>query len=408
MQPKPDMRKVKLEERYAEIEALAERASLGDKDALYSLCEKLAGSVFFHVRCMLGNEMDAEDVTQNVLLRMCEKIGGLRESRAFRAWLCGIEINETRRFISMHARYGDVLNIEDHVDGICESHAECLPQEYVESKGLSHDVMDIVARLPVRQREAVILHYYDEMNINEVASAMRISHQNASRYLTLARKKIKAELESIPLSSRINALAVLSVSSLISDTFQTAALSFNPLNTTWIQSILERCQQNIFESSLDVAAATAGAVAETVAAFRVSFAALMGSLSTIFVAGALALGITFGGTAMPEVVLLEPPPGVEGRIVFTSGIDGFGEARVNPVRADLHMEGAEGDYSILQWWITSAGSEIILFEDQGGELEDVFGFLRESGAHGEYNLFIRFNDESGTIFRLLSNFYIEQ
>jgi len=282
-QQKPNIHHADPGGKYAEIEALAAKAALGDKNALYSLCEKLAGSIFFRAKCMLGNEMDAEDVTQNVLLRMCESIHALREAKAFRAWVCGIEINETRRFVAQHARHGEIVNIEDYLELLCENHADRLPQAYMEYQGLNNEVMEIISHLPVRQREAVMLHYYDEMNINEVAHVMGISHQNASKYLALARKKIKTELEKAPGIERISAITYLPMSALVSDTFQVSAADAGSVSAPWVQGALAMCQQCVFETSAEMAAVTAGALESAVAAFRLSYAAIMGSLSMFFI-----------------------------------------------------------------------------------------------------------------------------
>ena len=55
-------------------------------------------------------------------------------------------------------------------------------------------MMEIIATLPSRQREAIILHYYGGLSVTEVAAAMSIPHQSVSLYLKLARKKMREEL----------------------------------------------------------------------------------------------------------------------------------------------------------------------------------------------------------------------
>jgi len=181
------------EKRHSEFEAIVEKAIQGDESALCSLCEKLAKSIMYRARYMLGNDMDAEDVTQNVLLRVFENIKNLRESRAFRSWLSGIIINETRRYISEHSKHGVHLNIDDYFDTLIESKAEWLPCEHAESRADQKSVMEIVSRLPNRQHQAVMLRYYNDMSVTEVAQAMRIPHQCVSKYLTLALNKLRAE-----------------------------------------------------------------------------------------------------------------------------------------------------------------------------------------------------------------------
>ena len=196
---KRETEKTDNEKRYEEIEALAKKAIEGDNDALYKLCEEQARSILFRAKYMLGNEMDAEDVAQNVLLRVCENIRDLRKPKAFNAWLSRIVVNETRRYMAARAKRGQVEDIDDFMEELAEDDAQLLPGEYVEDASVHDAIMEIVSRLPVRQREAIILHYYDELKVTEVARAMGIPHQSASRYLSLARKKLRAELEGMGL-----------------------------------------------------------------------------------------------------------------------------------------------------------------------------------------------------------------
>jgi len=182
--------------RFNSQEALVEKAVCGDSFALYCLCERLAGSILYHTKYILCNEYDAEDVTQNILLRMCENIKSLRDTKAFGAWLGSIETNETRRFMAEHAKHVNVVNIDDHAEGLMEERAQCLPREFVEERCPDCNMMKMVLQLPVRQREAVMLRYFDDLSVTEVARAMNISHQNASRYLQIAQKKLRNELES--------------------------------------------------------------------------------------------------------------------------------------------------------------------------------------------------------------------
>jgi len=396
-----------LQTKNEELEALAQKASHGDSNALYSLCEKVAGSIFYHIKYMLGNDMDAEDVTQNVLLRMCERIGDLREAKAFRAWLGGIKINETRRHIALHAKYGNILNLEDHIDVLSEYHTDNLPDSYLECQAANQDVMEIVSHLPERQREAVVLHYYDDLSINEVARKMSIPHQNVSKYLAIAREKLKREMERKPFMARISAMAFMPASSLLSDTFNSASMGFDPESASCVINALAECQQYIYGDSPEALMATTGAFVTTYLSMKFSFAKVLGALSIFFVIGALALGIMFGGTHTNTVDMIRQPA-LEGSIIFSGGADLWGTQRVNPAGAELHINGGADNVKVVQWWITTVNSDKILYEGLGGDVGDVLTVLRESGQEGEYSLIFRFSDETGSVYRMLGNFFITE
>ena len=72
-----------LENEFNTTTYLVERSIEGDSDALSVLCEKISKGVMYRVSYGLENREDAEDVTQEVLIDVCEKIYELREPRAF-------------------------------------------------------------------------------------------------------------------------------------------------------------------------------------------------------------------------------------------------------------------------------------------------------------------------------------
>jgi RNA polymerase sigma-70 factor (ECF subfamily) len=192
---KLDARLESRDKRDAQLEALVRKAMQGDSNALYSLCEKLAKGVLYRTRYMLGHEMDAEDVSQNILTRVCENIQSLREPKAFRAWLAGIELNESRRLMSDNAKRAKVVDINDYLELLFEDYADRLPDRSAEEKDIRRSVMEILSCLPLRQREAVMLRYFEDLNVTEIARAMKITHQCVSRYLAIAREKLRAEIE---------------------------------------------------------------------------------------------------------------------------------------------------------------------------------------------------------------------
>jgi len=177
-----------------ELEALVEKASKGDRDALCELCEKIAKSILFQVTYILGNPAGVEDVSQEVLIRVCENIHNLRSPKAFKSWLSRIIINEKNRYLAKNMRQGDVLNIDDYLEKANEESEDFIPQEYVENRELREKVREIIMELPMRQREAVILHYYDGLSVTEIAKVLEVATQSVSKNLAIARGKLKKEL----------------------------------------------------------------------------------------------------------------------------------------------------------------------------------------------------------------------
>ena len=182
------------QEKNAAFDALVQTAISGDHDALCQLCEKIAKGVLYLTTYLVGNKTDAEDISQIILIRVFENIKSLREPKAFNGWLVRIISNESNRYLKSNMKFGVLLNIDDYLDNRVEVNEESLPHEYVENEEQRQAVIGVLSSLTERQKETVILHYYDGLSVTEVAEVMKISKQSVSEYLAVSRAKLKREL----------------------------------------------------------------------------------------------------------------------------------------------------------------------------------------------------------------------
>jgi len=385
------------------LEAITEKAIGGDKEALCMLCEEIAKSVLFRAKYILNNESDAEDVAQEVLIRVCENIGSLRSPKALKAWLGGIIMNESNRHIAKNMKKRATVDIDDYIESFEDDRDHIKPQGYVENVETRVAIMEILRNLPVRQREAVILHYYDELSVVEVAQAMGITKQNASKYLSLAREKLKNDIENAPVGSKLSAMAAVPVGAMIAETICAEAVAFAPANAAWAGGVVVQCQTSVAAQPVAVEGAkeilkeggknTTGVIAAVVAAC---------------IAGSVLLGVAVGGTPTKTATpMLEAH--MEGSILFSGG-QGDSDSQyshVNPRRAEPQANSSIGEVSILYWWIEDIASGAVLHSGYSENVDNTLSQMIDNGYYGEYNLFFRIKDEIGSIFRLGSNFFVE-
>ena len=227
------------------LEALVLKASEGDKDALCKLCEKIAKGVLFQVTYILGKPEGVEDVSQEILIRICENIHSLRNPKAFRAWLSRIIINEKNRYLEKSIKQGDVLNIDDYLEKEVEESGEFIPQEYVESKELRERIKGIIMGLPMRQREAIIMHYYDGLSVTEIAKILDVATQSVSKNLAIARGKLKKELgEELRDDGIMGSMAMLPIGTALAEILQRESADF-VMGEASIRSFVTNCSQSI-------------------------------------------------------------------------------------------------------------------------------------------------------------------
>jgi len=372
------------------IERLAEKATSGDSEALLELCCLVSKNVLFRTTHILNDRMDAEDAAQEVLIRVCKNIKDLKEPKAFNAWLGSIVVNESRRQMVKDTKHKEVVQIADYLESVEEEDVELIPQEYLERMENRKAMLDAIDTLPTRQREAVILHYFDGLNVKETAGAMGITIQNASRYLQLARTKIRTILEQQEvweqqfdarrgLASRAASLPFAAV---LTEVLQMECEAFVPQSEAWKAQALATCE--------NVVASSAPATSRVM---RMLLTAMLGALATVVAA-----------TGIIALVTLQQaePSDVSGEVIYLGGDADC--SYLNPTQAMVHVQTNQEELTLLGWEITAIQGEEVLYKGQEPTVEAPFVHIREDRLDGEYMLIFTFIDGIGRIHRLGHNF----
>ncbi len=370
---------------------LVRQASAGDQDALAKLCESIAKEVLFRVVRLLPGHPDIEDVTQNVLLRVCNNIHTLKEPKAFGGWLNSIVLNTTRQHMRDTSKHtNNVLYFDDtDLSDIEDENTSLLPEGYSLEEEEYEAVVSIVDSLPARQREVIMLHYYDGMSVCEAAAVMEIAQPNASQYLKLARTKIKKELELRASESEhqsLKAIAALPIGLLLTQSFEREALR---LSLDYPVSV----DMTVLKTSGSTTAST-----PAVSRWRV----FAGVVATLLLAATLT-GVVIAcsqveGAATPSAGQLLPAE-LEQQMVFSGGSTTY--AHLNPAEAELVLEGESHRFSVLSWRITQSGSTEILYTGEGNRTEEPFALL----PNGEYTLTFAVADDRGKMYHPYKNFH---
>ena len=131
---------------------------------------------------------DADDIFQDVFLKlvMNEKPFDCEEHR--KAWLIRVTINCCNSHFTVPWR--------KNVDSLDDAIMSQIPDEDSETDGIfdGPDVYAEVLKLPQNMREVILLYYYEEMSIREIAFVLQTSEVNVKKRLSRARQKLKLEL----------------------------------------------------------------------------------------------------------------------------------------------------------------------------------------------------------------------
>ncbi|MDF1814722.1 MAG: sigma-70 family RNA polymerase sigma factor [Verrucomicrobiales bacterium] len=176
--------------------ALMMKVKSGDMAAFEELVEIHQSSVIGTVAKMLGNPAEAEDIAQQVFVRVWKSAGRYEPQAKFTTWLFTITrnlvFNEVRRrkrkpSVSMEEREEEFYLIE-------ADHTTISPDDSALQSELEEAIDKAVADLPEKQRMAVVLRRYEEMPYEEIGKVLDITVPAVKSLLFRARSQLKESL----------------------------------------------------------------------------------------------------------------------------------------------------------------------------------------------------------------------
>lgn len=177
--------------------ALMKRIACGDEFAFRALLERHQDSVVGTVAKMLGNPNDAEDIAQQVFLRVWQHAKSYRPDAKFTTYLFTITrnlvFNETRRRSRKKEipLYSDDPSGSRHEPGD-DPHRQ--PDASMLEAELHIAVDQAIASLPETQRLAVVLRRYENLSYEEIAEVLELSVSAVKSQLFRARNSLREAL----------------------------------------------------------------------------------------------------------------------------------------------------------------------------------------------------------------------
>ena len=166
--------------------SLPARLSAGDPKAASELVDMYYQQIYLYMRRLGHDRQISEDLTQESFLNAWRHINQLRDGNALNGWLYRIASNTSKLYWRRHREKSGIvedIEVPDHNNTYEEiGHHEEL--EFVKKA---------VARLPMKLRQTIVLHYMQQLTIAEAAEAVGIREgtfkSRLNRALKLLRKK---------------------------------------------------------------------------------------------------------------------------------------------------------------------------------------------------------------------------
>ncbi len=179
----------------ADDATLALAAAAGDATAFSALIERHYDRFHRLAWRWCGNSGDAEDIAQDVCVKIAHAIRGWRGEAAFTTW--ATRIVYTTSMDRLRSRQRLRLVEPSSMAAFVETSGDMRREVDAEQRLLDGELWDEVRRLPGQQRDAILLVYAEDMSHAEAASVMGCTEKTVSWHLHEARKRLKSRLGAV-------------------------------------------------------------------------------------------------------------------------------------------------------------------------------------------------------------------
>ena len=179
---------------------LIKAAKDGDRKAFEQLYGDYRDKLHFFVLKNVSSKEAAEDIVSEAFLDAMQNIGSLKAEEAFGSWLYSIAYRKCIHHNEESSHMAHFESEEEQELAMSDSALNepiKLPEDYAVNKQRQEQIKAIIDGLSTEQRSAIILYYFEERSVGEVAKALNIGEGTAKKRLFDARKKIKTKIEKL-------------------------------------------------------------------------------------------------------------------------------------------------------------------------------------------------------------------
>ncbi len=187
-----------------EDRVLIERFKSGDETAFGKLVEKHAGRAYQIAYSILGSRQDAEEVAQDVFIRIYRALPKFRGDSEFTTWMYRIAMNLARNKYRWNKSRGSQRNvsIDAPVEGAEEGDGRRLdvvegrppPDEEVSLDELETQALAELENLPELYRQALTLRNIDELSYEDIADLLGCKLGTIKSRIARAREELRKRL----------------------------------------------------------------------------------------------------------------------------------------------------------------------------------------------------------------------
>lgn len=151
----------------------------GTENYIQKIIEEYSDMILRISYSHMKNLSDAEDITQEVFIKLIEKQPIFQNNEQEKAWLIRVTINLSK----------------DKLKSSWFRKTTPLEEDFSEAEKEDYEIIETVLSLPLKYRSIVLLFYYEDYSISEISSILNLKESTVGSQLSRARKLLKAKLK---------------------------------------------------------------------------------------------------------------------------------------------------------------------------------------------------------------------
>ena len=280
--------------------SLVSKAKQGDPDALNDLFNAFYNDVYYFALKTVKDDQVACDVTQETFIEVINTLDQLEQEAAFVTWLKKITYHQCTRYFK---KKKDVIVDEDEdgntvFDTLQEEKADFIPEEALDKEDFKKTIMGMIDNLSEEQRAAVMMFYYDELSIKQIAEIQNTNENTVKSRLNYAKKGIKKSVEDYEKKNGVK-LHCVGVLPLLLWLFKDYFAQSAPATATAVaEGVAAATGTSVAITATATTTATVTTTAATTTAVGVGAKIAALPIATKVIAGIVAASLVIGGTAL--------------------------------------------------------------------------------------------------------------
>ncbi|MBL0684474.1 RNA polymerase sigma factor [Aquimarina mytili] len=147
--------------------------------------------LYWHIRNMVKNHDDTDDILQNVFIKVYKNIKKFKGDSKLYSWLYRIATNESITFLNQKAKKYNITNEELSIQLVQNLEADV----YYEGDQIQLKLQNAIALLPQKQQQVFNMKYFQELKYKEISEILETSEGALKASYHLATKKIEEFLK---------------------------------------------------------------------------------------------------------------------------------------------------------------------------------------------------------------------